>query len=77
MREAKLLAEQVVADGAARPPARPGDRLLEAAKEMVAAAHGNGADSDRVDPATELASPADVVQVALDSETQSEPGARP
>jgi hypothetical protein len=47
------------------------------AKETVAAAHGDGAHSDHVDPATELASPADVVDVALDAHERSEGGVRP
>jgi hypothetical protein len=73
-REAQLLAKQVVDEGIPRPLVLQGDRLLEAAKETVAAAHGDGAHSDHVDPATELASPTDVVDVALDAHEHSEGG---
>jgi hypothetical protein len=70
--EAKLLAEQVVVDDVKRPPALQGDPLLEAAKETVAAAHGDGAHSDHVDASTELASPEDVVEVASAAKTDHE-----
>jgi hypothetical protein len=73
--EAKLLARQVVAEDVARPRALQGDPLLEAAKEAVAAAHGDGAHSDHVDPATELASPEDVIEVARAVKTDDDAGA--
>jgi hypothetical protein len=63
-KEAELLAKQVVDDGVARPQVLGDDTLLVAAKEAVAEAHGDGIGLGNVDPATELASPKDVVDVA-------------